>query len=203
MTRSLGGAVLSKLPVSLRGPVTWDEIEPRKFLLADSEGFLRLVLVAGGQLRQSELGRVSPGAQVRYIDNRVVYAGVFAGPSALLRITQNSLEPIAAFPNPGPLLDMVAVPGSVPGETHLLAAGGFDAVGLRGGFHSRPPHSSRSAAASSASRSLWRLGEMGKLGKLGKSGNPKRKTWMWSLQTEKPWKLEKLGKPWKPGSFRF
>ena len=97
----------------MEGPVTWDEIEPNKYLLADKEGFLHLLLLlADHQIRHSELGRVSPGAQVRYIDNRVVYAGVYAGPSSLLRITQNALEPIASFPNPGPLLDMAAVHGA-------------------------------------------------------------------------------------------
>ena len=150
----------------MEGPVTWDEIEPNKYLLADKEGFLHLfLLLPDHQIRHSELGRVSPGAQVRYIDNRVVYAGVYAGPSALLRITQNALEPIASFPNPGPLLDMAAVQGSVPGETHLLAAGGLDAVIAGKRVHCRPPRWSKCAVASSASRSLLKLGKLGKLGK--------------------------------------
>ena len=120
---------MSRLSVSLEDPITWDEIEPNKLLVADQEGYLHLLLLLPDhQIRHSELGRVSPGSIVRYIDNRVVYAGVYAGPSSLFRITQNSLEPIASFPNSGPILDMAAVPGAVPGETHLVAAGGFDAV---------------------------------------------------------------------------
>ena len=184
----------------MEGPVTWDEIEPNKYLLADKEGFLHLLLLlADHQIRHSELGRVSPGAQVRYIDNRVVYAGVYAGPSSLLRITQNALEPIASFPNPGPLLDMAAVQGAVPGETHLLAAGGYEAVGEASGagLSCRPRRWSKCEAAWSASRSLLKMGKLGKLGKLGK---PKRRGVNCIRELEKPEKLEKLEKlekPWK------
>ena len=128
----MSGTVLSKLSVSMEGPLVWDEVGSQKYLLCDKQGFLYLVVLSNSMIQCSELGRINPCSVVRYIDNRVFYAGNYQGPSSLYRITQTRLENISVIPNNGPIIDMIPVTGNVPGETHLLGIGGYNEVGLRG-----------------------------------------------------------------------
>lgn len=74
----------------------------------------------------SPLGRVDGVSVVRYLDNRVFFAGSFAGPSHLVRIAANRLEFLLSFANSGPIIDMVPVAGETPEEIRFVGAGGYD-----------------------------------------------------------------------------
>lgn len=63
---------------------------------------------------------------MRYLDNRVFFAGSFAGPSHLVRIAANRLEFLLSFANSGPIIDMVPVAGETPEEIRFVGAGGYD-----------------------------------------------------------------------------
>ena len=115
-----------QINTTLEAPLAWDLIESGKYLLSDSRGTVSLLLLEDSSLRCSPLGRVDGVSVVRYLDNRVFFAGSFAGPSHLVRIAANRLEFLLSFANSGPIIDMVPVPGETPEEIRVVGAGGYD-----------------------------------------------------------------------------
>lgn len=125
---SLFGKVKTKLKVSFEGPLSWDEIEQGKFLLSDHNGLLSLLFIKDEELMLTSLGRVDAISIVRYLDNRVFYAGSFSGPSHLIRITANHLEILTTYPNTGPITDMIPIEGDQLADKQLVGVSGFDKV---------------------------------------------------------------------------
>ena len=113
------------------GPFAWDHIEANKYLLADHHGLLSLLHLPSPTDRVIALqpiGRHDATSVIRYLDNRVLYAGSYSGPSSLLRITSKGLEQIAQCPNPGPIIDMDVLPGDTLQASQLIGVGGYDAT---------------------------------------------------------------------------
>ena len=128
---SVSTASVTETAVSSTGPFAWDPLEENDYLLADHHGLLsvlRLPSAADRQLSLLPLGHHSATSVVRYIDNRVLYAGSYSGPSRLLRITPSGLEVIAEYANVGPIVDMAARQGETMEATQLLGVGGYDAT---------------------------------------------------------------------------
>ena len=125
---SANGHVKNKLKVSFEGPLSWDEIESGKFLLSDHTGHLSLLFIKEDELRMTSLGRVDSISTVRYLDNRVFYAGCYSGPSHLIRITSNHLDILTTFNNPGCITTMEAMHLGNAAKQRLIGVSGFDSV---------------------------------------------------------------------------
>lgn len=125
---SVMGTVKHSLKVSFEGPLSWDEIEQGKYLIADHNGLLSLLFIKNDQLLLTSLGRLNAVTIVRYLDNRVFYAGSYLGPSYLLRITSNHLDILNTYPNTGPITDMTAVPRDNAVNTQLMGVCGYNEV---------------------------------------------------------------------------
>ena len=94
LNHSISGMLVNHCKVTMEGPIIWDQIEDDKYLLCDHRGLISLLVVESDRIRCSTLGRVESTSVIRYIDNRVIYTGSYSGPSHLLRILSNRLEPI-------------------------------------------------------------------------------------------------------------
>lgn len=125
---SVMGTVKHSLKVSFEGPLSWDEIEQGKYLIADHNGLLSLLFIKNDQLLLTSLGRINAVTIVRYLDNRVFYAGSYLGPSYLVRITSNHLDILNTYPNTGPITDMTAVPRDNAVNTQLMGVCGYNEV---------------------------------------------------------------------------
>lgn len=126
MPSSLSGQVTHQINTTFEAPLAWDLIESGKYLLSDSRGTVALLLLEDSSLRCSPLGRVDGTSVVRYLDNRVFFAGSYAGPSHLIRIDKNRLDFLFSFANSGPIIDITAVQGETPEEIRFVGAGGYD-----------------------------------------------------------------------------
>lgn len=124
---SLEGTLISQLKVALESPVCWDLIEAGKFLVADANSQISL-LILSSRLSMTPLGHVDSLLAIHYLDNRVCFAASYSGPSRLLRIQQNCLEVISEYPNPGPMIDIVPVHNETDAEIQIVGASGYDHV---------------------------------------------------------------------------
>lgn len=128
---SVKTGTITETRTTAMGPFAWDHIEDNKYLLADHHGLLSLLHLPSSTDRTIALqaiGRHDATSVIRYLDNRVLYAGSYSGPSSLLRITSKGLERIAQCPNPGPIIDMDVLPGDTLQATQLIGVGGYDAT---------------------------------------------------------------------------
>ena len=125
---SIQGTILSSCKVAFESPFSWDEIDNGKFLLSDHNGLLSLIIVKNNELTISSLGRLDAVSIVRYLDNRVFYAGSFSGPSYLVRILSNHLDILTTYTNTGPITDMAGIIHSDTADTQMIGISGYDKV---------------------------------------------------------------------------
>ena len=95
--------------------VTWEQIDARRWLLADDFGklyFLMLVIADGGKVtgwKLDILGDTSCASCLVYLDNGFVFVGSHRGDSQVIKIEEGGIRLIQTISNIAPILDLTVM----------------------------------------------------------------------------------------------